>query len=413
MDRLIIQSIEGRIFAGIAMFVAIMILIGWVAINEEARMQAFTQQHTGRSIERGAELYAANCSTCHGTDGLGQGGRAPALNNPHFFGFDPLAEYNNLITGADRVIGNLEEESAALNEELLDAETPPSEERQNEILTRLEEIDAEIAEQETIREEAIAEREATLVSLAPAVERGLFPLWESNTANLTQYLVENGTRLGQVGWTGSLHGYTVTTLVHGRPGSGSVWPNSEGMAAWSQTAGGPLRDDQIEDLTQYILNWDQGSEWTLEDFFAVEQYGKPLADGTIDTGPTEPTVAEDPGNDPQEILTFWEENEIVGDPENGQSLYEGISYGCSGCHLNGAAAPDTVGTWTRTLEERITLPEFDGYTGEQYLIESIVLPGAYDYPDDSYAAGAMPANFGERMTHQELADIVEYLKTQE
>ena len=43
------------------MFVGMMILVGWVAINEEARMQSFVRQHTGRSIERGAELFASLC----------------------------------------------------------------------------------------------------------------------------------------------------------------------------------------------------------------------------------------------------------------------------------------------------------------------------------------------------------------
>jgi len=408
MDRLLIESIEGRVLAGITMFVAIMILIGWVAINEESRMAAFREQHLGRSIERGGELYSANCSTCHGAEGLGSGGRAPALNSPHFFGFDALAEYNSAINGATRVINGLTEESDLLNAEFLDAENPPSVERQDEILARLEEIDAQIAEQQIILEDAEAEREATLVGLAPAVERGLYPQWE-NTAeeSLTQYLVTNGSRLGQVGWTGSLDSYTITTLIHGRPGSGVVWPNSEGMAAWSQTAGGPLRQDQIEDITAYILNWDKGSEWTLEDFFAVEQYGKPLADGSVDQGPPKVVV----NNDVDAILALWETDELVGDPAEGQRLYEGVSYGCSGCHLNGAAAPDTIGTWTRTLEERITLPEFADYTGEAYLVESIVLPGDYDFPGDNYPAGAMPVNFGERMTHQELLDIIEYLKT--
>ena len=37
MNRLIIERIEGRILVGITMFVAIMILVGWVAINEPAR----------------------------------------------------------------------------------------------------------------------------------------------------------------------------------------------------------------------------------------------------------------------------------------------------------------------------------------------------------------------------------------
>ena len=80
-----------------------MILFGWVAINEEARMQAFVQQHEGRSIERGGELYSSLCSTCHGTDGLGAVNRAPALRNPHLFGYDPLAEYNGEIVNINRI----------------------------------------------------------------------------------------------------------------------------------------------------------------------------------------------------------------------------------------------------------------------------------------------------------------------
>ncbi|MCY4248479.1 MAG: hypothetical protein OXE95_12995, partial [Chloroflexi bacterium] len=75
MNLLVIRSIEARILTGITMFVGIMILVGWVAINEEARMQAFVRQHTGRSIERGAELYASLCSECHGEQGYGQGDR--------------------------------------------------------------------------------------------------------------------------------------------------------------------------------------------------------------------------------------------------------------------------------------------------------------------------------------------------
>ena len=43
MNILFIRSIEGRIVAGITMFVGMMILVGWVAINEEARMQSFVQ----------------------------------------------------------------------------------------------------------------------------------------------------------------------------------------------------------------------------------------------------------------------------------------------------------------------------------------------------------------------------------
>lgn len=410
MNRLLIESIEGRILTGVTMFVGIMILIGWVAINEEARMQSFVQQHTGRAIERGAELFASNCSECHGPDGLGSGNKAPGLNNPHFFGYDALASYNDVIVGANRTLVSISQTSTELTLELTNTEDPVSEERQAEIEAALAELDARVDEQNTVIEEAVVNREAALAGLAPAIERGLYPLWDTvEDDSLTNNLMVNGARLAQVGWAGDLHGYIVTTLIHGRPGSGNVWENSDGMAAWSQRAGGPLRDDEIEDLAAYILNWDKGSNWTLEDFFAVQQYGKPLTDGSIPTEPAEPTV----GTDVAAIMATLETDGIVGDVANGEKIYTGIKYGCSGCHLNGLVAPDTEGTWTRITNERLTLDQFAGYTAEQYFIESVVQPAVYDFPDDNYIAGAMPANFGDRIPYQDLADIIAFIETKE
>ena len=131
-----IKSVESRILTGIVMFVAIMILVGWVAINEEARMQAFVYQHTGRSIERGAELYASLCAECHGEEGYGALLRAPGLNNPHFFGYDPVGEQTAAITNANRTLVRLSDDSNVLLAELTDAANPPSDERQVEIQAR-------------------------------------------------------------------------------------------------------------------------------------------------------------------------------------------------------------------------------------------------------------------------------------
>ena len=407
-----IKSIESRILTGTVMFVAIMILIGWVAINEEARMQAFVQQHTGRSIERGAELFASLCAECHGEEGYGALQRAPGLNNPHFFGFDPVGEYTAAIVSANRALVRLSDDSDVMLLELMDAVNPPGAERQNEIVAEMEAIQARMDEQEVVIAEAVAGREAALLALGSAVDKDLFPQWEtiedSDRTSFNEVEVffnENGTRLAQVGWAGDLHGYVVTTLVHGRPGSVNVWPNSTGMAAWSQTAGGPLRDDQIEDLAAYILNWDKGEAWTTEDFFAVEQYGKPLADGSLPREPEPPKA----GDNPEQILARWVEEGIEGSAASGESLYD-VRFGCTSCHRNAASAPDTVGTWTRVLTERLMEPQFAGYTAERYVVESIVQPGAYVV--DGYSSGVMPANFGSEMTDQQLADIVAYLQTQ-
>ncbi|MDE2858614.1 MAG: cytochrome c [Chloroflexota bacterium] len=410
-----IKSVESRILTGIVMFVAIMILVGWVAINEEARMQAFVYQHTGRSIERGAELYASLCAECHGEQGYGALLRAPGLNNPHFFGYDPVGEQTAAIANANRTLVRLSDDSNDLFEELTNAANPPSDERQNQIQAEMEAIQAQIDDQRSIIAQAIAVRQAILGSLSTAVEKGLFPLWDTITDSdrtafneIEVFFNNNGARLAQVGWAGDLRGYVVTTLIHGRPGSLNIWPNSNGgMVAWSQLAGGALRQDQIEDLATYILNWDKGDNWTLEDFLAVEQYGKPLSDGSI-PGLPQPDPA---GDNPEMILARWAEEEIVGSAGNGAVLYD-TKFGCTSCHRDGASAPDTIGTWTRVLNERLTLPQFAGYMGERYLIESIVLPAVYAV--DSYSSGVMPADFGTRqMTDQQLADVVAFLKTQE
>ena len=159
LSNFVIPTLEGRIFTGIVAFVAVMVLLGWVAINEPARMAAFVDQHNGRSIERGAELFAANCSTCHGPNGLGIANRAPGLNNPMMFGHDYMADLNVQISAYERQIDDLdsqmgdllgvdsgddarEGEREALFAEIatLDRETEEGAARAVEIAERIEEI---------------------------------------------------------------------------------------------------------------------------------------------------------------------------------------------------------------------------------------------------------------------------------
>lgn len=51
-----------------------MILLGFYTLLEETRMANFTAARLGRQIEAGGALYDANCSTCHGVNGLGSNG---------------------------------------------------------------------------------------------------------------------------------------------------------------------------------------------------------------------------------------------------------------------------------------------------------------------------------------------------
>lgn len=402
LQRMLIDKIENRILVGVVMFVGIMVLVGWVAINEEARMQSFQRQFEARSIERGAELFAANCSTCHGADGRGLLGRAPALNSPHFFGHDFTANLKIRVLLLNQELSNLENERLTLAAELGSATSA----RREEINARLAEIQASVGADGLPAEIAAVEAEITNIQnqLLPATLKG-YP----NAQQLAER-PEWVTRLGQAQWVGTLESFVITTLTHGRAQNRYLW-GENAMVAWGQEGGGPLRRDQLGDLASYILNWDKGSEWTVEDALLVNQYAiVPLPGGG---GGGE--MADAAGDDVQAILASWEENGIVGDPERGKAIYEntpserGELLGCSACHAGGVAGPATDLTWDTVVNERLTLAQFAGYTPEQYLVESIVNPNAYVVP--SFQSGVMPQNFANRVTEQDLADIVAYLKT--
>lgn len=438
-NRLLIPNIEARILVGITMFVTIMILIGWVAINEPSRMAAFEQRNLARSIERGAELFAANCATCHNADGRGQAGRAPGLNNPHMFGYNYLAEVNGAVLMRERALADLRDRSDVLTEEredLFEEIAMADADRQAAITTRLQEIDAELnpategslgASIATIEEELVPlyeERETQLAQLEEAFFKNYMPrleevreqaIAEDDPRLLSQYIAGPGSsRLAQVGWEGDLTSFLTTTLIHGRPGSADVWGGNQ-MVAWGQTGGGPLRRDQVDDIVNYILNWDKGDNWDMADLYAVNQFGKIKADAAL--------VAAGGGEGPQPVGTQVDPiveqlAEVTGDAARGELLYNGqeraqgqpVVLACSSCHEGAAQAPGTIGTWSRVQNDRLALAEFAGYTVEQYLVESIVRPN--DYISPGYNSGIMPQTYGEQLSAQDLADLLAYLETQ-
>lgn len=374
LQRMLVDRMEHRIILGTVAFLAIMVLVGWIAINENGRMMAFQRQYEARAIERGAELFTSNCAECHGENGLG-GIRAPALNSPLLFGHDYLPEYHRALTRA-------EAEQNTLNAELENVETPPSAERVTAINARLAEIDTELAAADT-------EAQAIRQQLQSAIDKGYNP--------------DNFSRLTNLGWGGSLQNFIYTTLVHGRPTSISYWPQP--MPAWSQTAGGPLRTDQLQDITSFILNWDKGSEWSVEDLLAVNQFPKTPVEGTGELPPAvEGAIGvETPIEDVMVGLA-----DVTGDPQTGLTLYNEL--GCASCHVAGVVAPITAGTWTRVQEVRLLDAALAGYTAEQYLAESITHPSDYLAPGFS---DLMPKDFANRLNYQQLADLIAYLATQD
>ena len=430
LERLLIDKIENRILVGTVMFLGIMLLVGWVAINENGRMTSFENQFEARAIERGAALFNTNCTSCHGVDGRGGFGVAPALNSPHLFGYDFFADVNREISTLESELSALAEEQGsvetaeleaereALTEEAVDAET--SEERFEEIQARLDEIatllgeggestsSPEMVEIEAQLEALYQQRADIANQLQPAVDAG-YPLELNDDGTIAEY---EPSRLGQLEFASTIEDYLFTTLVHGRPGSGSIWP--EAMVSWSQLGGGSLRTDQLNDIVAFIMNWDRGDAWTIDDALAVNQYGRlygDLVDEAAENSTSEPAgppLSEThPGIEYDTVQAIVADfATVTADATAGEAIY--TSLGCGGCHSAGVVGPLTAGTGERVANERLTLGEFSGYTAQEYIVESIINPSAYSV---SGYAGAMPGGYNEQLSLQDIADLVEYLET--
>jgi mono/diheme cytochrome c family protein len=199
----------------------------------------------------------------------------------------------------------------------------------------------------------------------------------------------NGERLQAFGWAGTLEDFLRSTISAGRPvpSAGTSYPQQ--MPTWSEAYGGPMRIDQIESVVGFILNWEERAMAGAE--------------------PT-PVTGEMMGSDMHVVLP-------PGDPEAGRALAEG-TLGCAACHILSPVGPP----WAATEEQPglavragLRIGE-DGYLGEattaeEYLIESVVRPNAYvvaGYPDNP---NPMPPNFGERITLQNMADLLAYMLT--
>jgi mono/diheme cytochrome c family protein len=280
-----------RIALGALLFMLIIAVTGYIIVNEGAlpgqtgRMQKFDASVNARSIEAGALLFQNNCIGCHGVQGQGIPGVAPALNAADLF---------------------------------------------------------------------------------------------------------DGERLKKANYTGKVEDYIRGTITAGRPvKTNPAYPNP--MPTWGQAFGGPLRADQIDNLTAFIMNWkDQ----------ALAAAPAPGAGGTTPVA--------------QPVGTALDTSLPQGNVDNGQKLF--ASQGCAACHSLQPdvkiVGPSLAGIATRA-NERIKASDYKGQatTGEQYLRESIVQPSAYVVP--TYPDGVMPKDFGTaKLSAQDLADLIAFLLTQ-
>ena len=352
-------------------------------------MILFEKGISARAIEHGAEIYDNYCSRCHGRKGFGIVGHGPALNNPQLFGHD----YFPLLTEKRQLIYV---ERKALREEQSNDST--TDQRKLEINSRLQEIDLQL--------DILTRDQNQLIK--PAIDHGYRP--------------EYFNRLAEIDWQSSLKSFISTTLVHGRPVSSNYWPQAMPAYSIEASSGIVLTTYELEDVTAYIMNWDKGDAWTLEDLYAVNQFAiRPWdIDPTIFCLDCPPRpLPPPPVGSNVEAITKKLMN-IVGDAERGNQLYHalipaswtGSLLPCVGCHqqtINGIA-PMTNGTYSRVVNERLQEIQFAGYTPKQYLIESIVLPSHYLVPGYK---NLMPGNFGnDILAPQDLADILAYLVTQ-
>ncbi|MCI0394615.1 MAG: cytochrome c [Chloroflexi bacterium] len=87
-------------------------------------------------------------------------------------------------------------------------------------------------------------------------------------------------------------------------------------------------------------------------------------------------------------------------------MFTGIG-ACSACH---SLDPDTriVGPSLSGVAARAATRKLD-YSAEMYIYESIVYPDAYGV--EGFQGGIMPADFKQRLSQQQLADLVAFLTT--
>jgi mono/diheme cytochrome c family protein len=198
-------------------------------------------------------------------------------------------------------------------------------------------------------------------------------------------------RLADIGWVGNLNGYIQAVTAAGIPlKSSNMWDVTH--PAFSQNYGGNLRDDQIQNVTTFILNWQQD----------------PATTGTIDS--PKPGAAFTPK---ATAIPLTPEQEA------GKAVF--LKMGCTACHTikgvsTGAVGPNLSAIGTDAVSI-IASPEYKSSQGkattvEEYIQESILLPNAFittKCPQGACLANIMPQNFKDTIPAADLKNLVSYL----
>ncbi|HIE56418.1 MAG TPA: hypothetical protein EYP90_14805, partial [Chromatiaceae bacterium] len=182
-------------------------------------------------------------------------------------------------------------------------------------------------------------------------------------------------RLDDLGWDGSKVQYIQRTISAGRSGTE--------MPAWLDEFGGPLRPDQVENITDFVLNWGD-----------------------------EELCAQEPSSFawPDSVDEFLAMDDVqAGDPVAGADVY--LNLGCNACHgMPDQAGSAAVGPWLGDIAET-GATRVPGQSAEDYVYESILDPNAFIAPDcpagPCVDPSAMPGDFAFRLSTnpQDMADI--------
>lgn len=187
------------------------------------------------------------------------------------------------------------------------------------------------------------------------------------------------TRLDEVGWSGSMEDYIISTVSSGR--TTSTRPDQfagqgrPAMPAWSDQYGGPLRQDQIQNIATFIMNWEETAK-----------------EGVVIEALATPTPSLEEAQDPV---------------ARGQRVY--LDMGCGGCHTIEGLSAGVVGP-NQTRIGAVAETRIPDMSSEEYIRESILNPSAHmveGFPDN-----VMPKNYGDLIEPDQLSDLVAFLLSQ-
>ncbi len=213
-------------------------------------------------------------------------------------------------------------------------------------------------------------------------------------------------RMTEFQWGGSKEAFVRDTIASGRP--------QNGMPTWGQQYGGPLQEDQVRDLTLFVLNYEH------EELCAVAPFFFPWP-GLLEGDAPRPDAFDEFLTITLAAITLEEGQEInftlpvtyPGDAARGKELYN-LTYGCNTCHGDPEGDPSTatVGPWQGDIAN-VGATRQPGYSAEQYVYESILNPAVFIVPEcpTGPCGNAMPNTFADRMSEnpQDLVDIITYL----